>query len=120
MTRPRDEQGAGTVLAVAMLGLLVTVTLGTSGAVGVVAAHRRAQSAADLAALAGASALQDGAEACSRAGRIAARNSASLRSCAVEGWEVSVRVVEELQLPGLSMELEARGRAGPVLSAPGP
>lgn len=120
MRRPRDEHGAGTILAVAMLGVLVTVTIGTSGAVGVVAAHRRAQAAADLSALAGASALQDGVEACSRAGDIAARNSASLRSCSVQGWEVSVTVVEDVRLPGLTMELRARGRAGPVLSAPAP
>ena len=92
--RDRDERGAGTVLAVAMLGLLVTVTLATSGVVGVVAAHRRAQSAADLAALAGAAAVQDGADACARAGQIAARNSASLRSCDIDGFTSSRKTNE--------------------------
>ncbi len=118
MRRTHDEHGAGTVLAVAMMGLLVTVTVATSGVVGVVAGHRRAQVAADLAALAGAAAVQDGADACQRAGRIAARNSASLRSCDARGWEVSVTVVEEVSLPGMTMQLRARGRAGPVFSAP--
>ena len=56
--------GAGSVLAVAMLGLLVTVTVAAAGVVGIVATHRTAQSAADLAALAGAAALQDGGDAC--------------------------------------------------------
>lgn len=110
----RDEQGAGTVLAVSMIGLIVTVTVGVSGTVGVVAAHRRAQSAADLAALAGAGALQDGGAACARAATIAERNGASLSRCRVEDWDVRVEVTRRLRLPGLEMELAARGRAGPV------
>lgn len=118
MTRPRHEDGAGTVLAVAMLGILVTVTVATSGVVGVVAAHRQAQSAADLAALAAATALQDGVEACRRAEDIADRNGGSLRSCHVAGWEVRVTVVVARPLPGRTMRLEARARAGPVLSGP--
>jgi secretion/DNA translocation related TadE-like protein len=116
----RDERGAGTVLAVAMLGVIVTVTVATAGVVAVVAGHRRAQAAGDLAALAGATALQDGADACARAGRIAARNGTSLRACAVRGWEVRVTVVEEVSLPVTDLELRARARAGPVLSAPAP
>jgi len=97
-----------------MMGLLVTVAVATSGAVGVVAAHRRAQSAADLAALAGASALQDGRDPCQQAGTIAKRNGASLRGCDVDGWDVGVVVARTVRLPGGSMELKARGRAGPV------
>ena len=108
------EDGAGTVLAVAMMGVLVTVTVATSGVVGVVAAHRRAQSAADLSALAGASALQDGGDACRRAGVIAERNAARLRSCRVDGWNVAVEVASTIRLPGGSLDLAARGRAGPV------
>ncbi len=120
MRRPRDQSGAATILAVAMMGFLVTVTVAATGVVGVVAAHRRAQSAADLSALAGAAALQDGGDACRRAGSIAARNGAALRRCEVDDWTVTVVVSRELRLPGSSMELAARGRAGPVsrLSAP--
>ena len=110
----RGEQGAGTVLAVAMIGFVVTVTVGTSGAVGVVAAHRRAQSAADLSALAGATALQGGGDACQRASVIAGRNGANLQRCRVDGTEVAVVVARSVQLPGLPMELKARARAGPV------
>src|SRR6185312_14259242 len=54
----RDESGAGVVLAVAMMGLLVTLTVGVVCGVGVVAVRRTAQGAADLAALAAADALQ--------------------------------------------------------------
>lgn len=110
----RDERGAGAVLAVSMLGLLVTVTVGVSGAVGVVGAHRQAQSAADLAALAGAGALQDGGAACARAAAIAERNGASLRRCRVQEWDVKVEVTRSLRLPGGAVELAARGRAGPL------
>ena len=111
---PRDEDGAGTILVVAMLGLLVTVTLATSGVVGVVATHRQAQSAADLSALAGAAALQDGGDPCRRAGVIATRNGAQLRGCRVEQWNVAVEVTSSMRLPGASMDLAARARAGPV------
>lgn len=115
MAEHRDEAGAGTVLAVAMMGLLVTVTVATAGVVGVVAGHRRAQSAADLAALAGAATLQSGGDPCRQAAAIAQRNGANLRRCEVEGWEVAVLVAAEgVRLPGAAMQLEARGRAGPV------
>jgi len=97
-----------------MMGLLVTVTVATSGVVGIVAAHRRAQSAADLAALAGAAALQGGGDPCQQAGTIAKRNGASLRRCLIDGWDVAVRVTATVRLPGDWMELDARGRAGPV------
>ncbi len=115
MRRP-DERGAGTVLAAAMIGLLVLVTLGASGAVGVVACHRRAQAAADLAALAGAAALQEGGDACRRAGAVARLNGAELRECQVDGWVVSITVTATLSLSVTSMDLPARGRAGPAAS----
>ena len=115
MTDGRHEDGAGTVLAVAMMGLLVTVTVATAVVVGVIAGHRRAQSAADLAALAGAAALQDGGDPCARAGDIALRNGAELRGCEIDGWEVRVVVTAAgVRLPGGAVELDARSRAGPV------
>jgi secretion/DNA translocation related TadE-like protein len=110
----RDERGAGTVLAVAMIGLVVTVTVGTSGAVGVVAGHRRAQSGADLSALAGAATLQNGGDACQRARVIAGENGTELSRCQVDGTEVVVVVTRNVRLPGLPMDLRARARAGPV------
>ena len=113
--RVRDDVGAGTVLAVAMMGLLVTVTLTCGGVVAVVAAHRQAQSAADLAALAGAAALQDGGDPCQHAGQIASRNGAHLTRCQVDGWDVAVVVSGAAHLPGGSVDLKARGRAGPAL-----
>ncbi len=120
-TRGRAEDGAGLVLALAMLGVLVTVTVAAAGVVGVVATHRVAQAAADLAALAGASALQEGGDACGRAAAVAGRNRATLTGCAVDGWDVSVEVVANTaRLPGGALDLRARGRAGSAVSSRGP
>jgi secretion/DNA translocation related TadE-like protein len=102
-----------------MMGLLVTVTVASAGLVGVVAAHRTAQAAADLAALAGAAALQDGGDACDRAADIATRNRADLDACEVDGWEVRVVVTTHSgPLPGGALDLTARGRAGPATGPP--
>ena len=118
MNSATDEHGAGSVLAIAMMGLLVTVTVAAAGVVGIVAAHRIAQSAADLAALAGASALQDGGDACQQAATVAQRNRAHLDGCEVDGWNVSVVVsADTARLPGGALDLRARGRAGPVAGA---
>lgn len=115
--RLRDEQGAGTVLAVAMMGLIVTVTVAAAGVVGVIASHRTAQAAADLAALAGAAALQDGGDACAKAADVADRNRAQLDGCVVDGWNVAVVVTAQTSpLPGGVLDLRARGRAGPAVS----
>jgi secretion/DNA translocation related TadE-like protein len=119
--RRADERGAGSVLAVAMMGLLVTVTVAAAGVVGVIATHRTAQSAADLAALAGASALQNGGDACGQAAAVADRNRTHLAGCEVEGWNVTVVVTADTaRLPGGVLDLRARGRAGPAVSQPGP
>lgn len=110
-----DEAGAGSVLAIAMLGVLVVVSLAVGGVVGVVGAHRTAQAAADLAALAGAGAVQEGSDPCRRAGEIARRNRSRLQRCSVQGWDVAVVVVADTaHLPGGVLDLSARARAGPV------
>lgn len=110
----RGEHGAATVLGMAMTFLLVVVTIGVACGVSVVRAHRTAQAAADLAALAGARALQDGSDACARASAIARRNQARLRSCDLDGWTVLVVVDATSRLPVGSVSLPARAKAGPV------
>ena len=121
MVRAKGEHGAGSVLAVAMLGLLVTVTVAAGGVVGIIATHRTAQAAADLAALAGAAALQDGGDACEQAATVAERNRAELTDCVVHGWNVTVSVTANTaRLPGGVLDLQARGRAGPAPVPPGP
>ena len=110
----RDQRGSATLLAVSFLGVLLLV----GAALGVVAAmvwsHRVAQSAADLAALAGATRLQQGADACAAASGAAADNGAELVSCVVQGREVVVAVtVTGPRWLGQRGDLSARARAGP-------
>lgn len=107
----RSESGSATVLVVAMAGVLMFVMVGLSAVGGLVTAQRRAQAAADLAALGGAAAPDD---ACSAAGRIAAANAAVLDGCEVAGSEVTVVVsVAGPHLPGRRVRVSAEARAGP-------
>jgi secretion/DNA translocation related TadE-like protein len=93
--------------------LLVGAALAVVGAM--VVAHRSAQSAADLAALAGAEAIAEGAEPCGPAATVAAANGAALDGCAVSGRELLVEVtVPGPRWLGQPHDLSARARAGPA------
>jgi secretion/DNA translocation related TadE-like protein len=110
----RGERGAATLLALGMAGVLLIVgaALGVVGAL--VVDHRRAQSAADLAALAGALAGARGEPPCAAAGAVAGLNDAELLDCVFDGVTVTVRV--EVSGPhwlGQQADLEASARAGP-------
>lgn len=110
----RDESGVVTVWGVALIGLLTLLAVVAFAVTAVVAGHRRAQAAADLAALAGAGSLQHDRDGCRSAAHIARRNDAVLVSCAVEQWRV--RVVVAVPVPGLlgrEHRLRARALAGP-------
>ena len=113
-----DDRGAATPMVVACLSLLLLV----GAALGVVAAmgrdQRVAESAADLAALAGAAAHQRGDDACAAAGAVADVNGARLRACLTDGADVVVRVVVAgPRWLGQQRDLEARARAGPTTRA---
>ncbi|MFC7487260.1 Rv3654c family TadE-like protein [Knoellia sp. CPCC 206453] len=112
------ERGSGTVLAVAAIGvLLVLTTAGLQLGAAATAAHR-ARTAADLAALAGATALQEGqANACARAAAVAGRNDAQVVVCALgENDSVSIRVSMAVatRWPGVPDRAVASARAGPA------
>jgi len=109
----RDERGTATVTALGLVALLVLVAAASTGTTAIVLAHRRAQVAADLASLAGASALQAGADPCAAAVRIADRHDATITGCLVDG--LSVVVATEVQLPPVlgGRAVPARSRAGP-------
>jgi secretion/DNA translocation related TadE-like protein len=108
------ERGAATLLALAMTGVLLLVGAGLGVVGAMVADHRRAQAAADLAALAGAGASARGDPACVAAGELARLNDAELLECSVDGAEVRVRVrVAGPRWLGQDADLEARARAGP-------
>jgi len=103
----RDDRGAATVIAVAMMAVLVAVTAGGGYIAAAVIARHRAQSAADLAALAAAAALPAGAEtACGKAVAIASRMGVEVTDCTVDALDVVVTVS--------AGPAKAAARAGPV------
>lgn len=111
----RDERGSATLFAVAVIGLLVLVGAALGVVAAMIHAHRVAQSAADLAALAGASAHARGADPCAAATTIAAANGASLDNCALDGYDVRIQVtVPGPHWLGQTHDLSAQARAGPA------
>lgn len=114
MRRTRSERGVAVVWGIASLGLLTFFAVVCVHVAALVVAHRQAQGAADLAALAGAGALLRGEDACVAAHHVARRNRASLSVCRVSGPEVVIDVrVRTDGLAGRVHVLEARSRAGP-------
>ncbi len=122
MSRPpvvaSGERGAATVVAVALLGVLVLVGSALSVVGAIFVAHRGAQAAADLAALAGAAQASGsgaGGDPCSAAASTAESNGASLTGCLVAGRDVRVTVaVPGPRWRGLQVtDLVAEARAGP-------
>ncbi|MGW4897926.1 Rv3654c family TadE-like protein [Kitasatospora sp. NPDC004240] len=124
--RGRLDTGSASVwlLALGLIGCAVFGAVLSLGAV--IAARHRAESAADLAALAAADRLlldEDGG--CARAAGIAAAQRSVLVSCRVEPSADAVEVVVEVPVTGLPPELaglelgpaRARARAGPLRAA---
>jgi secretion/DNA translocation related TadE-like protein len=88
-----DDRGAATVLAAAMMAVLLAVTVGGIYIGSAVVARHRAQSAADMAALAAALRLPEGAEpACGQASVIAKAMKAELAACEIDELDVVVTV----------------------------
>jgi secretion/DNA translocation related TadE-like protein len=113
----RGDRGGATVLVVAMAGVLMFVMGGLAAAGGLVTAQRRAQAAADLAALAGASVLADVSgptDPCAAADRVAGRNAAVLDGCMPDGRAIRVTVsVAGPDVPWREVRVSAEARAGP-------
>lgn len=105
------ERGSAAVSGVvAMLSLIIVVVAGAQVGSVVVARHR-VTGAADLAALAAAARLTEGAEsACEQAKLVASESRAALTGCTVNGWEVVVEVEAITPFGPVS----ARARAGPA------
>jgi len=102
------------------LGMLVSLSAVAGVVRGVaVTARHRAEMAADLAALAGATAVVDGyTSACGAADRVARSNGARLSRCVVAGDVVEVLVVRAVPFGRLgSWPASGRARAGPGAAA---
>lgn len=110
------DRGGATVLAcVALAGLIVvTLLIGQLGAVVIV--RHQVQSAADLGALAGAGALDQGADAgCAAAGELVRRTKFQMEGCVVTDWDAAITVIGKVPI-GLFGERTVRAvaRAGPI------
>ncbi|MGV9670336.1 Rv3654c family TadE-like protein [Gordonia sp. NPDC003504] len=113
-----DEDGYATVVAAGVILAVLTVLLMVVHVGASVVARHRAQSAADLAALAAAvDQVGAAADPCASAREVIAdqRSGAQLRMCSVRGGDVVVEVVVPIELGVFgSREAGAAARAGPV------
>ncbi|SNS50454.1 Rv3654c family TadE-like protein [Rhodococcoides kyotonense] len=112
----RRDDGGVTVLAALAVAALLVVVIAIMHVGSAVSGRHRAQSAADLSALAAASALDRGvADACAAARDVVARAEATLVDCTVDGWDVVVEVSITLPLGRFGVrDAMAAARAGPV------
>ncbi len=119
MDRSSDDRGVATVYACLGCVVLIVVTgLAVQLAAGVVA-RQRAETAADLAALAGAAKVLQGPDiACAVAVAVASANEAAVQSCSVTGPDVLVTVTVQVRAGALTGSAAGRARAGPVTPVP--
>ncbi|MFD0684103.1 Rv3654c family TadE-like protein [Actinomadura fibrosa] len=111
------DRGAGTIWVLAFMALIWMSGVAAMTVGGVRAARHRADAAADLAALAGAARVPEGAQsACGRARHIADESGARLARCAVSGNVVDVAVTVAFRVPlGVgAVRVVSRARAGPA------
>jgi secretion/DNA translocation related TadE-like protein len=109
---PTGDAGSGSILVVALLGALFTVTAVLIPVLALLPINQAVQGAADAAALAAAdtaSGLRAGVP-CDTAGRAAELNGAHLVGCTVDGLIATVSVSR----PAGLITIDSRARAGPA------
>ena len=120
----RSERGGASVLVVGMLGVVVALSSAALVIAGYAVGYRRARAAADLSALSGAVAFQQGRDPCGQAALTARHNGALLDRCSQVGdavdFVVTVRVSVEARtrIPKLPRTVTAEAHAGPVHDVP--
>lgn len=113
MTRRAGEDGVTVVIGAALSGLAVLVAVAVAAGIGVIVAQRRAQSAADLAALAGAAAWLRGEDGCAASERIAHAHRSRVTSCGIVADGLALTAEVALGGPFAGATVSARARAGP-------
>jgi len=116
----RSELGSATVLMVGIMGIVVALSSAALVIAGYAVGYHRARAAADLSALSGAAAFQQGREPCAQAAMTARQNGARVARCnqvcdAVD-FVVTVRVsvVVGTRIPHMPRTIAAEAHAGPV------
>lgn len=119
-TERKSEEGSASILAVGIMAVSLLLCVVLIGVSQVHAGVLRAQTSADLAALAGADIAavalwEEVAErACQRARDVADANGASVMSCRLDGQDLRVEVTMTVGVLGVAYEAQARARAGPA------
>ena len=118
--RVHAELGSASVLMIGVIGVVVVL----SGAVlvigGYAVGYHRARAAADLSALSGSAAYQQGRDPCAEAAKIARQNGARVDRCDLVGdaidFVVTVRVAlaAHTRIPQLPRTVAAEAHAGPA------
>jgi secretion/DNA translocation related TadE-like protein len=115
-----SELGSATALMVGIMGVVVALSSAALVISGYAVGYHRARAAADLSALSGAVAFQQGREPCTQAAMTAKQNGARADRCNQVGdavdFVVTVRVsvVADMRLPHLPRTVAAEAHAGPV------
>ncbi len=115
--RPGGERGSGSVLVLGVVAVLLVVGVAATALVQAQGAMSRARTGADMAALAGATALSSltrPADPCQRASQVAAANGTQLQECTVSGQDVTVSVTARARVMGVPRAARAAARAGPA------
>jgi secretion/DNA translocation related TadE-like protein len=116
MTVWSDDRGVATVWVTGAIAVLISMAVFGMHLGQAMVARHQAESAADLAALAGAAEVVAGEQyACAQARRVTDRMRAQLASCHMSGLDVLVEVAAQPRgwLGGLGVASD-RARAGPV------
>ena len=108
---PRSDAGAGSILALAIIGAAVIVAIALVGLGAGLVVRQRTIAAADAAALAAADVLLGAApgDPCTVAGLVAERNLATLESCELDGYVATVTAGSRVS----GVPILARSTAGP-------
>ncbi|MFV0430241.1 MAG: Rv3654c family TadE-like protein [Arachnia sp.] len=97
--RQRDERGSGTMLTVGVIGAVMATAWAAAVVTASLGQAQRALGAADLAALAAASAYATGQAPCEAAAEAAERNAAELVACDLVGRPSSFVVEVTVAMP---------------------
>jgi secretion/DNA translocation related TadE-like protein len=119
-----SELGSASVLMAGILGVVVALSSAALVIAGYAVGYHRARAAADLSALSGAAAFQQGRDSCAQAVLTARHNGARVDRCSQVGdavdfvVTVQVTVVARTRMPHMPRTVAAEAHAGPVHDVP--